>query len=198
MTLASAEEAAAARDALNGTEIAGRAIEVKMHDGSPRKSDPQAARLGPALESKQELSMRDQDYIRTAALITGTVTRAGKSPKTVSVTTNRRYLDEATKTHHISEESVLVHDPQNILVEGDVIKYQHFPPDLYEARAARGKKGVRFVLKEVVTPFGVPVEERVQNRQVSSPSEEENLTSRTVDLNRPDAQGAAVAAAMAT
>lgn len=172
VTFATAEEAAAAQKAMNGADIDGRVVDVRFEQG---------------------ISARDQEYVRSQPLVTGTVSRTGTMSKTVSVTTKRRYLDKLTKTHHFKEESVLVHDPQNILAEGDVIKYQHFPLDVYEVRKARGKKQVRFVLKEIVTPFGKPIEERTPSPQ-ELPTAEDGNRQRVQSNRKP--QGAEATAAL--
>lgn len=151
---ASHDEAGAALQALNGANIDGLPITLKYYRPSTET---------PKKQNKQALLGQDQKYIRTQPLVTGTVTRTGTMTKTVAVTTNHRRLDKYTQTHHVQKETELVHDPVGILVEGDVIKYQHFPPNYYAERAARGKGQVKFVLKEIVSPFGTPVEERTPN-----------------------------------
>lgn len=161
---ASHEDAAAALNAMNGVEIGGRAIELEYQNAAEKSNVEgkvfKQKQTKNTPQRKKSLSRQDEEYSRTQPLVTGTVTRTGTMLKTVAVTTKHRRLDKYTQTHHVEEETELVHDPQGILVEGDVIKYQHFPPDLYAERAARGKNKIRFVLKEVVTPFGTPVEER--------------------------------------
>lgn len=162
---ASHAEAGAALEAMNGVEIGDRAINLEYEKPSTARPTSDQTHLKksvskPSNDIMKTLSARDQEYVRTQPLVTGTVSRTGTMLKTVAVTTNHRKLDKYTKTHHGEEETELVHDPQCILVEGDVIKYQHFPPDLYAERAARGKTKVKFILKEVVTPFGIPIEER--------------------------------------
>jgi RNA recognition motif-containing protein len=159
---ASPEEAGAALEAMNGTEIDGLPINLKYYQPSFRTGKTNDGSKE-SNQSKKPVSKQDEEYTRTQPLKTGTVSRTGTMLKTVAVTTNHRRLDKYTQTHHVQEETELVHDPQGILVEGDLIKYQHFPPDLYAERAMRGKKNVKFVLKEVVTPFGIPVEDRTPN-----------------------------------
>jgi RNA recognition motif-containing protein len=162
VTLGSAEEAEAALKGLDGTEIGGRVVHVEhQQKGKPAARKTMLDKVSrPGHVFREPLSARDEEYVRTKPLITGTVSRTGTMLMTVAVTTNRRYLDADTKTHHVKEETVLVHDPEGILAEGDVVKYQHLPPDVYGKRAALGKTNVKHILKEIVTPFGIPVEER--------------------------------------
>ena len=172
---ASHEDAAAALNAMNGVEIGGRPIQLE-YQVAQDKSNAEGKvvknkQSKDTPKSKKPLSKQDEEYSRTQPLVTGTVTRTGTMLKTVAVTTKHRRLDKYTQTHHVEEETELVHDPQGILTEGDVIKYQHFPPDLYAERSARGKTKVRFVLREVVTPFGTPVEERTPRVAVEQKQE---------------------------
>jgi RNA recognition motif-containing protein len=160
VTLASAEEAEAALNGVDGTEIGGRVVHVEHQQKGKPATGKTMLDARPGHVFREPLSARDEEYVRTQPLVTGTVSRTGTMLMTVAVTTNRRYLDTDTKTHHVKEETVLVHDPEGILAEGDVVKYQHLPPDVYDKRAARGKTNVKHILKEIVTPFGIPVEER--------------------------------------
>jgi hypothetical protein len=153
---ASHEEAGAALKALNGADISGLPINLGW-------ARPPTPKLHKEEGLKKRKQAQDEEYMRTQPLVTGTVSRTGTMTKTVAVTTNHRRLDKYTQTHHVQEETKLVHDPKGILVEGDVIKYQHFPPNHYADRITRGKGKVKFVLREVVTAFGIPVEERTSN-----------------------------------
>ena len=82
--------------------------------------------------------------------------------KTVSVTSRRQYFDRFLQKHFTKPTRTLVHDPAEILVEGDVIEYVAFEPEQRRLRLEKGKgKRVKFVLKAVVTPFGSAVEDRV-------------------------------------
>lgn len=109
--------------------------------------------------------------------------------RTVRVTRTEQVWHAHFQKHYKRPFHELVHDPLNILLEGDVVTYGAFPPSVAAKRAAAaaaaaarrttrpgghakdGKKkqdGVKFVLREVITPFGVPVEMRTP-RVVGSP-----------------------------
>lgn len=194
------EEAEAALKGLNGTELAGRVVNVQYR-GS-RKSPTSKSLLdaiskpGPLfrealpvgdeeyVSARENLSTRDEEYVCTQPLVTGTVSRIGTMLRTVAVTTTRRYLDAYTKTHHLKEETVLLHDHDGILAEGDVVKYQHLPPDLHEKRLAEGQTNVKHVLREVVTPFGIPVAERTPTLSTRpNPDKIVNKSRRRRELN---------------
>jgi ribosomal protein S17 len=82
--------------------------------------------------------------------------------KTVAVSTNRQYFDRFLQKHYTKPSKTLVHDPNETLVEGDVIEYGLFPPAERRERIEKGKgKRVKYVVRGVVTPFGVPLDQRV-------------------------------------
>ncbi len=82
--------------------------------------------------------------------------------KTVAVHSNRQYFDKFLQRHYTQPFKTLVHDPNEILVEGDTIEYSLFDIETRKERKQKGRgKRVRYVVREVVTPFGVGVEERV-------------------------------------
>lgn len=80
--------------------------------------------------------------------------------KTVAVRTHRQVFDKYLKKHWIQRVDTLVHDPEEILVEGDVVVFGHFSSEERAERIKRGKKTVKFVLKRVITPFGLPLDQR--------------------------------------
>jgi ribosomal protein S17 len=89
--------------------------------------------------------------------------------KTVAVATTRQYFDRFLQTHYTKSSKVLVHDPQEMLIEGDVIEYGLFPPVERAHRMKMGKgKRVKYVVMRVVTPFGVPLEQRSNGIVASS------------------------------
>jgi ribosomal protein S17 len=89
--------------------------------------------------------------------------------KTVAVATTRQYFDRYLQTHYTKPSKVLVHDPQDMLVEGDVIEYGLFPPMERAQRIKMGKgKRVKYTVMRVVTPFGVPPEQRGKGVVTSS------------------------------
>jgi ribosomal protein S17 len=104
----------------------------------------------------------DLDFLATSRHITGTVIRTHTMAKTVAVSTNRQYFDRFLQKHYTKPSKTLVHDPNETLVEGDVIEYGLFPPAERRERIQKGKgKRVKYVVRGVVTPFGVPLDQRV-------------------------------------
>jgi hypothetical protein len=104
--------------------------------------------------------------------------------RTVHVSTNILVHHELFRKDFLKPHNVLVHDPNNLLVEGDVVSYGLFPPGLRAKRDRRGTvvqrrkrprdknmmmkvKGVEFMVREIITPFGVPLEKR-RPRKVGS------------------------------
>ncbi|KIY02939.1 uncharacterized protein Z520_01404 [Fonsecaea multimorphosa CBS 102226] len=104
--------------------------------------------------------------------------------KTVRVTRSIQVFHAHFQKHYTRPTHHLVHDAHNLLREGDVVRFGAFPPSLRNERDLRGQvvvkrhrprdrngmvkeKGVRYVVREVITPFGVPVEQR-QSRTVGS------------------------------
>jgi len=82
--------------------------------------------------------------------------------KTVAVSTPRQYFDKFLQKHYTRPLKTLVHDPNKMLVEGDVISYGLFEPETRKERREKGKgKRVRYVVKGVITPFGLPLDQRV-------------------------------------
>ena len=81
--------------------------------------------------------------------------------KTVQVTRVVQTFDKWLQKHYTRPSRSLVHDPHSILVEGDVIRYGIFEPGERRARidAKRGLK-VKYEVKQVVTPFAVPLARR--------------------------------------
>ena len=93
-----------------------------------------------------------------------------------------QHFDSFLQKHYTRPLHEKVHDPSNILHEGDVITYGLFPPSERAKREAIGKlggterkRGVRFTLREVVTPFGTPVDQRTagQNQIRNNASKDE-------------------------
>lgn len=114
----------------------------------------------------------DAAFLSTTFSLTGHVSSVGTMRKTVRVSRTVQVWDSYLQKHYKRSTHDLVHDPHDILNEGDVITYGPFPPSLRIAREQKGqiggKKRVRFVLREVVTPFGTPVDQR-SPRVVGSP-----------------------------
>lgn len=89
--------------------------------------------------------------------------------KTVAVSTTRQYFDRFLQKHYTKPSKTLVHDPTEMLVEGDVIEYGLFPPAERAQRIKMGKgKRVKYMVLRVVTPFGVPLEQRGKRAVTSS------------------------------
>jgi ribosomal protein S17 len=104
----------------------------------------------------------DLEFLATSRRITGTVIRTRTMAKTVAVSTNRQYFDRFLQKHYTKPFKTLVHDPNETLVEGDVIEYGLFPPVERRERIQKGKgKRVKYVVRGIVTPFGVPLDQRV-------------------------------------
>jgi len=104
----------------------------------------------------------DLDFLATSRRITGTVIRTHTMAKTVAVSTNRQYFDRFLQKHYTKPSKTLVHDPNETLIEGDIIEYGLFPPAERRERIQKGKgKRVKYVVRGVVTPFGVPLDQRV-------------------------------------
>lgn len=130
--------------------------------------------------------------------------------KTVRVSRTVQVWDKFLRKHWKKTAHDLVHDPHDILNEGDVITYGPFPPSMRAAREQKqqgdnhgqiggansnNKKQVRYVLREVITPFGSPVETRA-SRVVGSPEGRWRGTPGQVQVhkvaNRPKGRGGAV------
>ncbi|KAL2441855.1 hypothetical protein ABEF95_016732 [Exophiala dermatitidis] len=130
-------------------------------------SSSSSSTLAPAPNSASAESSASASFI-----LTGHVTRTGTMRKTVRVTRTIQVYDKFLRKYWKKTAHDLVHDPQDILNEGDVITYGPFPADMRAEREQKGKLGgnrqVKFVLKDIITPFGVPVEARTP-RQVGSP-----------------------------
>jgi ribosomal protein S17 len=106
----------------------------------------------------------DSGFVKTSRRITGTVIRTDTMAKTAAVATTRQHFDRFLQKHYTKPSKTLVHDPQDVLVEGDVIEYGLFAPAERAERIKMGKgKRVKYVLRRVVTPFGSPLDERAKN-----------------------------------
>ena len=144
---------------------------------SPKSTPPtSSSSLDPPL-LPAHLTPADLEYLTTTASHVATVTRVGTMNHTVRCTTrilvrHRKFQKDYTRPTH-----VFVHDPHNLLLEGDVIRYGEFPPSLREKRDKQGKVvvrrgrkrdrngvvregGVRWMVREIVSPFGLTLEER--------------------------------------
>jgi hypothetical protein len=97
--------------------------------------------------------------------------------KTVRATRRVLTFHAAYQKYYTRSTHVLVHDAHNLLREGDVIRYGAFPPSWRQQRDAKGQVvvkrhrprdrngvvkelGVRYLVREIVTPFGSPLRER--------------------------------------
>lgn len=97
--------------------------------------------------------------------------------KTVRVSRNILTLHVGFQKYYTRATHELVHDAHNLLEEGDVVRYGEFPPSLRSRRDEKGQivvrrsrprdrngvvkeLGVRHMLREIITPFGVPLGER--------------------------------------
>ncbi len=123
-------------------------------------------------KSEEARAAADAAFLASSLQLTGRVSRVGTMRKTVRVSRTVQVWDEYLRKNYKREACDLVHDPKDILNEGDVITYGPFPPSLLEAREQRGQTGgksrVKYVLRDVLTPFGTPVEQRT-SRVVGSP-----------------------------
>lgn len=95
--------------------------------------------------------------------------------KTVRVSRNVQVWDRNLQKYYTREAHALVHDPDDLLVEGDLVSYGGFPPSLERDRRARDRpvdtKGkVACCVFDVLTPFGSSVEQRIQARSSASAS----------------------------
>jgi hypothetical protein len=89
--------------------------------------------------------------------------------KTVRVSRNVQVWDQQLQKYYTRAAHALVHDPDDLLVEGDVVRYGGFPPSIEKDRREKGRpvatKGkVAFAVFDVLTPFGSTVAQRVQAR----------------------------------
>ncbi|KIX00946.1 uncharacterized protein Z518_10012 [Rhinocladiella mackenziei CBS 650.93] len=86
--------------------------------------------------------------------------------KTVRVSRTIQIWDKYLQKYYKKEAHHLVHDPNDILNEGDVITYGPFPPSIRRDREKKGriggKKLVKYMVREVITPFGQQVEQRTR------------------------------------
>ena len=104
------------------------------------------------------------------ARVIGTVTRAGTMKQTVAVRTNKQIFDKFLQKHYNKGMTRLVHDPDDVLVEGDVVAYSPFSATEWEERVRRGKNNVKHVLSHVITPFGRPLDQRIPKVTIQSTS----------------------------
>ena len=132
-------------------------------------------------------SESDRLFLQTAPRWVGTVTRTGSMVKTVRVTYNEQRFDKFLQKNYTKPARALVHDPEQTLVEGDVIEYGLFPPTEQQLRKDKGRgKCVKYVVRGVVTPFGTPLDQRVPKRGFATLS---HRTSTGLILNRIQGSG---------
>ncbi|CAI6335147.1 unnamed protein product [Periconia digitata] len=81
----------------------------------------------------------------------GVVVSAGKMDRAVKVRLASQEWNKKFKKHFPSPITHLVSDPQNSLVEGDIVRI---------ASGWRTSKNIRHVVTAIVAPFGAPVEDR--------------------------------------
>ncbi|CBY01820.1 hypothetical protein LEMA_P006070.1 [Plenodomus lingam JN3] len=81
----------------------------------------------------------------------GIVVSAGKMDRTVKVRVAGQEWNKRFRKHFPSHSNYLVRDPNNSLVEGDVVRI---------ASGHRTSPAVRHVVTSIVAPFGEPVENR--------------------------------------
>ncbi|KAI8938996.1 hypothetical protein NX059_004840 [Plenodomus lindquistii] len=81
----------------------------------------------------------------------GVVTSAGKMDRTVKVRVAGQEWNKRFRKHFPSHSTYLVRDPNNSLVEGDVVRI---------ASGHRTSTAVRHVVTSILAPFGEPVENR--------------------------------------
>ncbi|KAH0845611.1 hypothetical protein AYO21_05537 [Fonsecaea monophora] len=134
--------------------------------------------------TSHEIPDADAEFLSTSPTLVGTVTRAGTMQKTVRVTRHIQVWHAHFQKHFTRPTHSLVHDPHNLLLEGDVVRFGAFPPSIRQQRDRRGQvvvkrhrprdrngmvkeQGVRYIVREVLSPFGVPVAQR-QPRVVGS------------------------------
>ncbi|KAK5060985.1 hypothetical protein LTR84_007526 [Exophiala bonariae] len=111
----------------------------------------------------------DEDFVKTSESFIGRVSRTGTMRKTVRVSRNVQVWDAHLQKYYTREKHALVHDPDDLLVEGDLVSYGGFPPSIAKARLEKGRpvdtKGrVSCCVFDVLTPFGSTVAQRVQAR----------------------------------
>ncbi|KAF1963550.1 nucleic acid-binding protein [Byssothecium circinans] len=81
----------------------------------------------------------------------GVVVSAGKMDRAVKVRIAKQEWNKKFRKHFPSPETHIVADPQNSLVEGDVVRI---------ASGWRTSKTIRHVVTAIVAPFGAPVQDR--------------------------------------
>ncbi|PSN64500.1 nucleic acid-binding protein [Corynespora cassiicola Philippines] len=107
----------------------------------------------------------------------GVVVSAGKMSKAVKVRIAGQEWHKKFRKHFPSETTYLVADPNNSLVEGDVVRI---------ASGWRTSKSIRHVVTSIVAPFGKPVEERPP-----VPTEEERMENKIKERLLKDVRSAA-------
>ncbi|KAF2724205.1 nucleic acid-binding protein [Polychaeton citri CBS 116435] len=91
-----------------------------------------------------------RDHTEPHKEIVGVVVSAGKMDRTVKVRVPTRRWEPKIGKYYASHSSHLVHDPNNSLAAGDVIRMHRL----------RASKTVEHVVASIITPFGTPIEER--------------------------------------
>lgn len=125
----------------------------------------------------QELAQRKPTTKKTdhsQRILTGRVTRTGTMRKTIRVTINTQTWNKKLQKHYSAQKHHLVHDPEELTIEGDVITIGPFTKEIHEQREKLGKiaKGkIQYMVKEVVTPFGKTVEQRREQKAIAQASE---------------------------
>ncbi|KAK6365955.1 hypothetical protein LTS17_010922 [Exophiala oligosperma] len=108
----------------------------------------------------------------------GRVSRVGTMNKTVRVSRTVQVWDRHLQKYYKRKAHDMVHDPDNTLNEGDVVEYggaetRRKPAPVVAGTQIEGtgtgtRKNVKYVVHQVITPFGLPVDVRPP-RTVGSP-----------------------------
>lgn len=100
-------------------------------------------------------------FTHPAKLLTARIVSTGLNPSTISAQVlsprNARFHPVLRKSVGLKPRKVMVHDPQGVCVEGDVVRLKS---GVYKGLGTGGKdrKGVRFVVESVLVPFARPWE----------------------------------------
>ena len=140
-----------------------------------------SASVDPREKPKRRITISPQDAAQRARHYYGTVERAGTMKQTVRVTREELHYDKFLKKHFVQPRRRLVHDPEDVLNEGDVIEFGLFDSETAAARREKGKD-VRYTLKRVVTPFGLAVEDRTPRTWVVNPKRTVAQNQRLAEL----------------
>ncbi|KEF53707.1 uncharacterized protein A1O9_10108 [Exophiala aquamarina CBS 119918] len=157
----------------------------RMEDHHPKNLQPDSADY-----RYRAWKGEDKAFVEKSSKLVGTVTRTGTMRKTVRVSRNVQVWDAHLQKHYTRASHALVHDPDELLVEGDVVSYvAGFPPSIVKDRLEKGRavdvKGkVNSTVVDVLTPFGRTMADRLWARVVPDITEIADQLVRRTDAPR--------------